>query len=105
MAPGSPFPPRSASVDRRRSDRSRPQVDDVVAPDAGKRQVRRTAFLTVGLFAALIFGIVVLANGDWMPGVTIVVASLIALGVQIPVIRKLCSTPSPTTGEATGHPQ
>ena len=61
-----------------------------------KRQARRTALLTVGLFAALIFGIIVLASGDWMPGVTIVVASLIALGVQIPVIRRLCSDPAAT---------
>jgi hypothetical protein len=73
-----------------------------------KRQALRTGFLTVGLFAALVFGIIVLAGGDWLPGATIVVASLIALGAQVPVIRKLCNDPaaaSPRTRKPTGHPQ
>ena len=62
------------------------------------RQVRRTAFLTVGLSAALVFGIVVLAGGDWIPGTIIVAATLIGLARQVPVIRRLCSadsSPSP----------
>jgi hypothetical protein len=59
------------------------------------RQVRRTAFLTVGLVAALVFGIVVLVSGDWIPGTIIVVATLIGLARQVPVIRRLCSAESP----------
>lgn len=54
------------------------------------RQVRRTALLTVALAAALIFGAIVLAGGDWIPGTLIVVASLIGLARQIPVINRLC---------------
>jgi hypothetical protein len=51
------------------------------------RQVRRTAFMTVALLAALVFGIVVLVGGDWIPGGIIVAATLIGLAKQIPVIR------------------
>jgi predicted tellurium resistance membrane protein TerC len=54
------------------------------------QQVRRTALLTVGLLAALIFGIIVLASGDWIPGTLIVVVSLIGLAREIPVINRLC---------------
>jgi hypothetical protein len=57
-------------------------------------QLRRTAILAVGLFAALVFGIIVLANEDWIPGAVIVVASLVGLAGQIPVIRRLCATPA-----------
>ena len=73
-----------------------------------RRQAQRTALLTVALLAALVFGIIVLANGDWMPGATIVVATLIGLGGQIPVIRKLCNGPAAPSAPArkpTGHPQ
>ena len=59
------------------------------------RQVRQTAFLTVALAAALAFGVVVLASGDWIPGTVIVVASLVGLVREAPVIRRLCSTPAP----------
>ena len=62
------------------------------------RQVRRTAFLTVGLAAALVFGIIVLISGDWIPGTIIVAATLIGLANQVPVIRRLrseASSPSP----------
>ena len=58
----------------------------MTAKDEFNRQVRRTALLTVALLAALIFGIVVLAGGDWMPGTLIVAASLIGLASQVPVI-------------------
>jgi len=58
------------------------------------RQVRRTAFLTVGLAAALVFGIIVLFTGDLIPGTVIVVATLIGLANQIPVIRRLCGDES-----------
>ena len=60
-----------------------------------KREVRRTALLTIGLFAALVFGIIVLAGGDWIPGTLIVVSSTVALASQVPVITRLCSRPPP----------
>ena len=68
------------------------------------KQVRLTALLTVGLLAALIFGIFVLAGGDWIPGTVIVAASLIGLARQIPVINKLCrqAPPSAPHGKPTG---
>jgi hypothetical protein len=76
----------------------------VTAKDEFNRQVRLTALLTVGLLAALIFGIIVLAGGDWIPGTVIVAASLIGLGRQIPIINKLCrqAPPSPPHGTPTG---
>ena len=55
------------------------------------RRVRRTAAITVALFAALVFGIFVLAGGDWIPGLITVVAALVGLARQIPVVRELCS--------------
>jgi len=61
-------------------------------------EVRRTALLIVGLAAALVFGIIVLVTGDWIPGTIIVAAALIGLVKQVPVIRRLCSqesSPSP----------
>ncbi len=64
----------------------------------------RTALLTVGLLAALIFGIIVLAGSDWIPGAIIVAASLIGLAAQIPTIAKLCRGPGPShrTANPTG---
>ena len=76
----------------------------MTAKDEFNRQVRRTALLTVALLAALVFGIIVLAGGDWIPGTLIVAASLIGLARQIPVINELCSRapPSPPHGKPTG---
>ena len=76
----------------------------MTAKDEFDRQMRLTALLTVGLLAALIFGIIVLAGADWIPGTLIVAASLIGLVGQIPVINKLCrqSPPSPPHGKPTG---
>ena len=66
------------------------------------RRVWRTALLTVGLLAALIFGAIVLAGGDWIPGAIIVLASLIGLATQIPIIARLCrGAPSPPHGTPT----
>ena len=72
----------------------------MAAKDEFNRQVRLTAFLTVALLAAFIFGVVVLAGGDWIPGTLTVAASLIALASQIPVINRLCrqAPPSPPQG-------
>lgn len=57
-------------------------------------QVRQAAIITVALGACLIFGIVVLASGDWLPGGIIVAASTVGLARQIPIIRNLCSAGS-----------
>jgi hypothetical protein len=72
----------------------------VTAKEEFNRQVRRTAFLTVGLFAALIFGIIVLAGGDWVPGTVIVAASLTGLAGQISVINRLCRRAPPPSPPA-----
>ena len=58
------------------------------------RQVRRTTVTTVALGFALLFGIIVLAGGDWIPGVIIVAAALVGLTRQVPLIRKLCTGPT-----------
>jgi uncharacterized membrane protein YjjP (DUF1212 family) len=63
-----------------------------MAPAQFKHQARRTALLTLAFAAGLVFGVILLANGDWMPGAIIVAASGVGLAVEIPVIRKLCST-------------
>ena len=68
----------------------------MTAKDEFNRQVRLASLLTLGLLAALVFGIIVLAGGDWMPGTLIVAASLIGLASQIPVIDKLCSQAPPS---------
>ena len=72
--------------------------------DEFNRQVRQTALLTVALLAALIFGIIVLAGADWIPGTLIVAASLIGLARQVPIINRLCrqAPPSPPHGKPTG---
>ena len=44
------------------------------------------AIITVGLAACLIFGIIVLASGDWVPGGIIVAASTVGLAREIPTI-------------------
>ncbi len=59
------------------------------------RQVWRTALLTVGLLAALVFGIAVLVGGDWIPGAVIVAASAAGLAGQVPVIARLCNGATP----------
>ena len=59
-----------------------------------KHQARRAAIIVVALGACLIFGIVVLASGDWLPGGIIVAASSVGVVREIPIIRGLCSTGS-----------
>jgi hypothetical protein len=66
------------------------------------RQVRRAAFLTIALVVALVFGVIVLARGDWLPGGIIVASSLIGLASHIPVVRKVCNEgpePAPPRSE------
>jgi Na+-driven multidrug efflux pump len=72
----------------------------VTAKDEFNRQARQTALLTVALLAALIFGIIVLAGGDWIPGTLIVAASVIGLARQILIINKLCNQAPPSLPHA-----
>ena len=65
------------------------------------RRVWPTAFLAVGLLAALTFGAIVLAGGDWIPGAIIVVASLVGLATQIPIIARLCREAPPSLRHRT----
>jgi hypothetical protein len=58
------------------------------------QQVWRVAIIAVALGACLIFGIIVLASGDWLPGGIIVAASTVGLAREVPVIRNLCSSRS-----------
>jgi hypothetical protein len=56
-----------------------------------KREVWRTPIITVALGACLIFGIIVLSGGDWLPGGIIIAASTVGLAGEVPIIRKLRS--------------
>ncbi len=58
-------------------------------------QVWRTAIMTLAFAAGLVFGIILLVSGDWIPGGIIVASTVVGLAVQIPVIRRLCSTELP----------
>ena len=58
------------------------------------QQVWQVAIISVALGACLIFGIIVLASGDWLPGGIIVAASTVGLAREVPVIRNLCSSRS-----------
>jgi hypothetical protein len=74
----------------------------MTAKQESNRLVWRTTLLTLGLTAAFIFGVIVLAGGDWLPGTIIVVASGFALAAQIRVIAKLRSGPSRPHGKRSG---
>ena len=67
------------------------------------RQVRRAAFLTFALVACIVFGAVVLIEGDWIPGGIIVASASVGFARQLPVIRKLCNE-RPATAPRTGKP-
>ena len=73
----------------------------MTAKEEFNRRVWRTALSAVGLLAALIFGGIVLAGGDWIPGAIIVVASLIGLARQIPIIARLCREAAPSSRHRT----
>jgi len=51
---------------------------------------RQTALITAAVMFGLVFGIILLADGDWIPGGIIALAGVVGLSVQIPVIAKLC---------------
>jgi hypothetical protein len=72
--------------------------------DEFNRRARNTAVLSVALLAALIFGIIVLVGGDWIPGALIVAASLIGLARQIPIISKLCNHTPPSAPHTYSTP-
>lgn len=65
-------------------------------------QVRQAAIITIALVACLIFGIVVLASGDWLPGGIIVAASAVGLAREIPTIRTLCKAGTPASPRHKG---
>ena len=65
-------------------------------------QVWQAAILTVALGACLIFGIIVLAGADWIPGSIIVVASTAGLAREVPVIRTLCRDASKSSPQRHG---
>lgn len=65
--------------------------------DDFNRQVRRVAIITIALGACLIFGIIVLASRDWLPGGIIVAASTVGLASQVPIIRNLCGSGYPAS--------
>jgi hypothetical protein len=56
------------------------------------------ALLAVGLAAALVFGALVLASGDWLPGTIIVVAAAVGLVREVPALRRLRGAARPPTG-------
>lgn len=69
-------------------------------------QIRRTAITTLALAAGLVFGIILLATGDWIPGAIIVAVTVLGLVREVPVIAKLCSTdlpPSPPKSTPAGQ--
>jgi hypothetical protein len=66
-------------------------------------QVRRAAVITVALGFALVFGIIVLAGGDWIPGGITVVAALVGLARETRRIRKLCTGPTGSSAGNGGH--
>ena len=66
-------------------------------------QVRRTAIMTLALVACLVFGIIVLASGDWIPGGIIVAATVVGLARTVPTIQRLCST-EPPPSRPKGNP-
>lgn len=61
------------------------------------RQVWQAALLAVALAACFVFGVIVLASGDWLPGGIIVAASTVGLAREIRMIRRLCSTVYPAS--------
>lgn len=69
--------------------------------DEFTREVRRTALLSVGLLAALTFGIIILAGGDSLPGAVIVGAGAVGLAKQVPVVDRLCRRPPPPPADGT----
>ena len=73
----------------------------MTAKEDFSRRVWRAAFLAVALLAALTFGAIVLAGGDWIPGAIIVVASVIGLARQIPIIARLRREATPSSRHRT----
>ena len=63
-----------------------------MADEHFNHQVWRTAVITIALAACVVFGIVVLASGDWLPGGIIVATSTVGLARQVPLVRRLFRT-------------
>jgi lipopolysaccharide/colanic/teichoic acid biosynthesis glycosyltransferase len=69
----------------------RKEVSIMVNHHDFNHQVWRTTIITVALAACFVFGIIVLASRDWLPGGIIVAASSVGIARQVAEIRKLCS--------------
>jgi hypothetical protein len=79
-------------------------VVSVTDREHANREIWAAALVTVGLAAALVFGIIVLIGGDWIPGTIIVAATLIGLATQVGTIHRLhreASAPSPKRHKPT----
>jgi hypothetical protein len=80
-----------------RGERRSTKEETVMEGAEFSHQIRRTAITTLALAAGLVFGIVLLAMSDWIPGAIIVAVTGVGLAREVPVIRKLCSTDWPTS--------
>ena len=60
----------------------------MTARDNSAQGTWTTVLLTVALLAAFIFGVIVLAGGDLIPGTIIVVASVVGLGRELGAINR-----------------
>jgi CHASE2 domain-containing sensor protein len=67
------------------------------APQRQARARRRAVTVTIALTGALVFGILVLAGGDWIPGTITVIAAVVGIAAQIRELDRL-------RGERTGRP-
>ena len=77
-----------------------------MTPADSHHQLRTAGFLTFAFAAGLVFGILVLVGGDWLPGTIIVVATAIGLATQVAMIRRRRHRgvpPTPPSSTAT-HP-
>ena len=75
-------------------------------PDRGtshedRSAVRRATYAAIGFVASAVFGAILLIDGDWIPGAIIVVAAVVGLAVQIPILRRHGPGPSPPTSRPT----
>jgi len=66
-------------------------------------QVRQTALITVALVFALVFGISLLASGDWIPGAIIALVTVAGLSLQTRVIVRLCREGATSSAPRSKH--
>ena len=73
----------------------------MTAKEDFSRRVWRTALLAVGLLRLAHLRGHRAGRRNWVPGAIIVVASLIGLARQIPIIARLCSEAAPSSRHRT----